>query len=223
VPGTGTPGIGVNIGSTGWGIYDVEISDCKIYGYDSAISVGNGIGRLTYIRILRNHIHDEGAGDSPIEFFGGQATNGVTGADNPFEGPDLSDEGSFIEDNEFEVSSPHQGAISYNTGPVDLGNPNVYGREKLTVRGNIVRFVSGDPSLQTNPIVGFGGTITGTCLVVGNEIHGLPDAPQRGDVQSYTNGTNPSIPAMPNLSVYGNNAYGTDGRLRSWFTNREGA
>ena len=219
-PGAGTPGIGVNIGSTGWGIYDVEISDCKIYGYDSAIAVGNGIGRLTSIRILRNLIHDEGAGNSPIEFQGGQTANGVA---NPFAGPDLSAEGSFIEDNVFEVSSPHQGAISYNTGPADLGNPNVYGREKLTVRGNIIRFVSGDTSLQTNPLIGFAGNITGDCLVTRNRVYGLPTAPSRGDVQSYTNNQNAAVQGMPNLSVYGNDAYLSTDRLRDFSVRIEGA
>lgn len=220
-PGDGNPGIGINIGSTGQGIYDVVVEDCIISGYDSAIAVVNGIGRLCGVYIRRNKIYDEGDGDSPIEFAGGQMNNLVTGGDNPYEGPDLA--GSEITDNEFFVSSPHDGVISYNTGPADGGNPNVYGREALTISRNTVRFVAGDTSLQTNPIFGFAGNITANCRLTDNIIHGLPAAPSRGDMQSYTNNANVAVPGFPTFRHGRNYAFAPSGERRAFVTNIEGA
>jgi hypothetical protein len=221
-PGAGSPQKGINIGSTGHGVYDVVIEDCIISGYDSAFGCGNGIGRLCGIFFRRNKIYDEGDGAAAVEFMGGLENNLVTGEQNRFEGPDLY--GSEITDNEFYISAPHSESIIYNTGPANIGNPNVHGREALLVARNKITYVSGDTSLQTSPIIGFAGNITGNITVQDNKVYGMPAAPSRGDLQTYTNNQNASIPGMPNLSYARNYAFDTNGkRLRSFVVNIEGA
>jgi hypothetical protein len=216
-PGPGLPSLGINIGSASWGVYNTVVEDCVIAGYDSGIVVGNGIGRLSRVIVRRNIIRDastEGAGS--ITFAGGQEVNNVV---HPDQGPDTY--GSEISDNEMDIFTTHNGVILYNTGPSPVYE--YAGREPLSILRNIIRFNLADPSQQGAPVIGFAGKIVADCLVEGNQIYGLPDAPVRGDVQSYTSGTNQAVQGFPNLRVVGNNAWVLNNRLRSFSTRIEGA
>lgn len=209
-PGTATPSLGVNIGSTGRGIYQVTVEDVTVRGYDSSISMGpNGIGRLCGCIVQRCDV------DKGINFSGGQMTNAVPG--QPGEGPDT--EGSFILNNIVRINGLSDASILYNTGP-SSPSYDVYGREPLTIRGNSFYY---DGTPQTTPSIGFAGKIVATCVVEGNFLYGLNAAPSRGDIASFTSGSNPAIPGMPNMTYRGNIAFNRSGMSRPFSAKIEGA
>lgn len=217
-PGPGLPSLGINIGSSVYGVWDTVVEDNVIIGYDTAIGAGNGIGRLSGVIIRRNTIYDDGGVDetqaAPIGFAGGETTNTVQ---HENQGPDIY--GSEITDNEIHVSIPHQGAISYNSSPNQDGT---WGREPLLIARNRI-YMEGVSSEQTHPIVNFAGEVSGDCIVDGNEFFGLDDPPDRGDIQSNSLTGNAAIPGMPNLTVRNNFAYKTNGTQRAIELNIEGA
>lgn len=210
-PGTNTPSLGCNIGSTGRGVYRLTIEDVTFRGYPQSIQVGNnGIGRLCGVTIQRCDV------DQAISFSGGLVDNLVPG--QPGEGPSI--EGSFILNNAIRISEANtQASILYNTGP-SAGVYDVYGREPLTIRGNSVYYAS---QVQTTPTISFAGKIVANCIVEGNRFYGLTVAPSRGDIASFASGSNPSIPGMPNLSQSNNIAYDLTGRSRLLSVKIEGA
>jgi hypothetical protein len=214
-PGSGLPSLGINIGSSVYGVWRTSVEDCTIDGYDTALSCGSGNGRIAGVYFRRNTIHDLGAGESPITFFGGTLNNTVP---HPDQGP--TTEGSEITDNTIYIHTPHQGTIGYNGGPVDVGGVNA--REPLTITGNEIYFDLADPSLQTAPVIYFAGKILGDCIVRNNRIFGLPEAPSRGDIASFTNNDNPAVQGFPNLSTYGNYTFKPDSRERSPYVRIEG-
>lgn len=206
-PGGGSPSLGVNIGSNNYGIYNTSISGVRVFGYANAFQIGqNGLGRLSRVSISGCET------DGGISFAGGKATNNVT-LDPPFtQGPDLY--GSQIVDNIIRVNAPNNGTIIYGSG-INLAD-SVYGREALTIARNTIYYDLENPALNTSPIIGFGGNVSGSCLVESNWIYGLDEAPQRGDVASFSVINNPTIPGMPNLAVRGNWAYNLAGRSRTF-------
>lgn len=207
-PGSGEPSIGVNVGSSVYGVWRTTVEDVTISGYDSAMQVGNGVGRIAGVYLRRLKIYDDGVeGISPITFSGGTLDNTVPHSD---QGP--TTEGSYIEDCELHITAPHQGGIGYNSGIVD--NSGLYGREPLVIQRNMVYMELDDPSEQTAPILFVAGEVGAAVDMFDNQIFGLPTAPIRGDIATFTNVANPVVPNMPTLTIRGNIAYGTNGRSR---------
>lgn len=197
-PSGAEPSIGVNIGSTTWGIYQVTVEDCLVRGYPASIGCGNGSGRLAAVTMHRNDV------DGAMGFSGGALDNVVP---HPDEGP--TTEGSFILDNVIRVNGMQGEPLIYNTGPADLDG--LYGREPVTIRGNKFLY---DGTAQSAPMIGFAGEISAACIVEFNNSYGLDDSPLRGDVASFVNGSNFPIPGMPSLVVLGNVAYNQAGVSR---------
>ena len=191
-PGVGAPSLGVNIGSTGYGVYQVTVQNVVLDQMGTGIEVGNGIGRLCAVTIQNNTVYTPATNGVGIEFAGGIATNSVH---TPNEGPDT--QGSFILNNTIHVLNPMNGAIGYNTGTVNNGG--VLGREPLTIAGNAILFQLPDPTLQGAPAIYFAGMILASVKCRQNTIDGLPNAPPRGDLASFTLISNPAVPGFPTL------------------------
>ena len=209
-PGAGLPSIGINIGSSVYGVWRTAVEDVVISGYDSAVITGSGNGRLAGVYLRRLTIYEDGVeGTSPITFGGGALNNTVPHAD---QGP--TTEGSIIEDCNIYITSPHNGGIGYNSGVVD--NDGLYGREPLVMRRNKVYMDLDDPSEQTAPIYFVAGEVGAVVGVYENEVHGLPEGPSRGDLATFTNGLNVAIPEMPTLGYSGNLAFNASGARRSF-------
>lgn len=206
-PGPGRPSIGVNVGSSGMGVYDTTVESVVVRGFEAAIGCGNGIGRLAKVVFRNNDV------DGPIGFAGGTLNNNVPHAD---EGPSVY--GSEIVENVIRLPS-NVGAIGYNSGVVDNGG--LFGREPLRVERNTI--VVEDGVAGTNPLIFFAGKIAAECKVYDNVVYGLDGPPSRGDLASYTLLSNPTIAGMPNLHYGGNLAYGRDGRSRGFLVEIEGA
>jgi hypothetical protein len=198
-------GYGFNIGSANWGVYNVTIKNSRTYGYRSAITVGNGNGRLCRVNILNNVI-DGGA----IEFVGGKMTNLVPG--NPFEGPDLY--GSAIEGNTIIQRGETYGTITYN---------GYYGqeqtRENLSIRRNTIVAIAQSPS---TPFVQAAGTIVANVWLEDNVICESDSAPSRGDFAAFTANGHSPVAGYPNLVVNRNVAKKKDGSTRPFVTKLEG-
>lgn len=203
------PSLGINIGSTGRGIYRLTVEDVVVRGYDTSVALGpNGIGRLCGCTLQRCDC------DGGISFSGGIADNLVPG--QPGEGPDT--EGSFILDNILRINGLSDDAFLYNTGPND--HYAIFGREPVTFARNTVYY---DGTPQTTPTFGFAGGIEAACVVKENFSYGLNAAPTRGDVASFTSGSNPAVPGMPNLTVKGNFVFNVAGAYRQQSIKIEGA
>lgn len=208
-PGVGTPSLGINIGSSGYGVYQTTVENVLVSGYIAALTTGNGIGRLAAVTIQNCDF------DGTVTFQGGVLNNSVHHA---HEGPDT--EQSYFLNNIIRIAGLSSGPFTYNEGPTPHVPPGVLGREPLIIRGN--RFYY-DSTPQTTPTIGFAGEISAVCLVDQNFIYGLAASPSRGDVASFTNGSNPPIAGMPNLTVRNTWAFDLNGRSRSFSIQREGA
>lgn len=202
--------IGVNIGSNNYGIYFTVLDNIRIYGYGNAIQIGpNALGRSSRV-IVQNCITD-----GAIFFAGGKTVNNVPLPPN--EGPDTY--GSQIIDNVIYVNNTNNGTCIY-TGGINLADA-VFGREPLTIARNRVYYSLSNPSANTSPVFGFGGNISGNCLVEDNLVYGLDAPPQRGDVQSFSVQSNPTIPGMPNLTVRNNRSFKINGSERNFLVKRD--
>jgi hypothetical protein len=203
------PLIGVNIGSTGFGINDVEVSGCTIIGYPTAVQFGNGIGRLAGINIHHN-VFDGGE----VSGMGGLKENKATDADYP-PGPDTSE--SHCDSNLFIIRG--NSAFGLNTGPSDGGNPNEFGREPWTFDDNTVWLVTMD---EHNPLVYVGGNYTAPFKVRRTRFIGANLSPSRGMIATFTNGVNVAVKGQPNLTMEGNTAFTADGKQRPVIVKVEG-
>jgi hypothetical protein len=211
-PGTNSPVIGVNIGSTPFGISDVEVTGCRIVGYESGIGFTNGIGRLANVNVHHNVIDGGSVGVG-----GGRYQNLASDPSIPV-GPDTGQ--SYVENNLFIVRTQHQGIVGSNTGPADGGNPNELGREPVRINGNIFLFL-----VQVNdaPTFHIAGNYAGAMEFKRNYFIGQNAAPSRGDIQTYTSGSNPALPGQPNLTMEGNQAFKGDGTVRPLVVRIEGS
>lgn len=212
-PTSATPSIGINIGSTGAGIHNLNVRRNFVAGYPSSFQCANGIGRLSKIAVEDNVFLD-----GAVSFAGGKPTNNTPHPDGG-DGPDTF--GSIIQRNTLIATKPNVVSIMYNTGPSPAYQ--VYGREPLRIERNTITYVLSNPALQTTPPLAFAGLIDVDCTAVENKIFGLDAASSRGDVASFTSGTNPAVPAFPKLRVAGNRAYTKAGAARAVSVKIEGA
>jgi hypothetical protein len=211
-PGPGTPSIAFNVGSTGMGIYDVQLHRCKTSGYVSALGVGNGIGRLANVEVW-DCIFDGGA----VGVSGGIPENknpgGVAwiGEEGPDGGHSKVCRCTFI------VRGSHGGIYGINTGPADLGTPNVYGREQWTFDDNTVVFV-GVPD-EHGPIGYIAGNQSAPVSMLRLKVFGRDTGPSRGDIAVFSNNANKV--GTPPLT-YSGTAFRKDGTQRPLVVNIEG-
>ncbi len=213
--GEGLPSLGINIGSSVFGVYETTIEDCTVLGYDAPFGCGSGNGRIASVTFRRNIAKDAGvAAAANLSFMGGILNNTVPHAD---QGPTTGH--SYIIDNEFYVTRPTNGCIGYSSGITDTNG--LFGREPLTIARNKIFFDLAEES--TAPVFFFAGEIIAPVELIDNEIHGLDAAPSRGDVQSFTLLGNPTVPGFPTLTYAGNVAYKRDGRTRNMVINIAGA
>jgi hypothetical protein len=212
-PGSGTPSIAVNLGSSNWGIYNVTVRNCRIRGYPDSIGTGNGNGRLCRVNIVNNVV------DGTIGFGGGLPNNLVPG--NPFEGPDLY--GSTIHGNTIFVKTAHGGVILYNTGP--SASYAVFGRENLSIRRNvIVNLHPASASQSGRPVINFAGNITAASVECFDNwlVNFDSDGQGAGDIASYSNNECPAVPGFPTLKHGRNRVFKWDGTERAAVVRIEG-
>lgn len=211
-PGPGTPSMAYNCGSSVNGVWKVRLLRSRSFGYVDAVLIGNGIGRLSDVRV-------EGCtfvGGS-LNFHGGQPTNFARHPFPGFEGPDTH--GSAVVGNTFIFHRPNHGALSYYGGPAAAHA--VFGREPLKVERNTIHYRLAAGDVQSAPPIGFAGSIVAKCTAAGNVISGLDEAPVRGDVATFSVNDNPAVPNMP-LTSKGNAAFRADGAERAVVERREG-
>jgi hypothetical protein len=197
-PGAGVPSFGGNIGSSGAGVYDVTVQNCRFMGYDNSLGCGNGIGRLSKVTFRNNYF------TGSVGFAGGMPKNNVPHAD---EGPDTK--GSLITGNTFLFRKSNYGGVTYYAGPEE--GHAVMGREPLTVSGNTLIYKLRPGDVQTAPPIGFAGEISAPCVAQNNIIEGIPRA-QRGDVAVFSVNNNRS--RTRKFTFTDNRAFDTDGSER---------
>jgi hypothetical protein len=175
--GSGSPSYGVNIGSTGAGVYDLTVEYVTVRGYSQgAMGCSNLLGRLAKVVFRYNDV------DTSIGFCGGLVDNLVP---HPDQGPTTY--GSEVHDNTITIASnTGNGGFDYNSLVNDGG---ICGREPLRLYNNRIYVSDGVP--RTVPVIQFAGTIGGACVVEDNEINGLDSAPTGGDIASLTYNGNP--------------------------------
>jgi hypothetical protein len=208
------PSIAFNVGSVGTGIWDVELSECTSVGYPTAVQSGNGIGRFANL-----NVHDCVFDGGSCHVMGGIATNSNPAliAELGQEGPDTGL--SHVDRNVFIVRAAHQGVLGFSSGP-EPGYA-VFGREQWTFNGNVIQYVNTLPG--DSPVLFIGGKQDGAVEMKGNRIFGMDTAPSRGDLQTFTNGTNVAIQGQPNLTQSGNLAFKLDGIVRPLDVRIEGS
>jgi hypothetical protein len=203
-------GSGFNIGSTGSGIWSVEIAYCVTRNCSGAASFGNGIGRLASV-----HIHHNVFFNGVTSAMGGELENKVV--TDPVS-PDTGH--SIIEHNVYVSDDPNLEVLSYNTGPDPVRGP-VWGREPVTFADNTIIY-TGTAAQMDSPLMSVGGNVTAQVRFLRNRLIGF-DAPRsRGDLATYSNNQNKAIPGQPNLTYEGNIVVRKDGTIRPLVVNIEG-
>jgi hypothetical protein len=217
-PGAGTPSIGINIGSTNAGIWDVVVVGCTTNGYRQAVQIGNGNGRLAGV-LLRDCVFADGG----VAFQGGMTKNLVA---TPHEGPDLF--GSAFMNCKVHFTNPklasNNAGFIYSVGPSYLPShaptaatpkpPHAWGRAQLRVEDCSVSYDPGVADGSTPPFSMTGG-ITGTVEFVRCLVAGL-DAPlTRGDFSAFDLGENLVQRPCRNLLIQQFNARDSKGVARA--------
>lgn len=173
---------GINIGSNGSGVSDVEVDHTTVSSAISGaggISCGNGIGRLSNVRVHHNKLIG-----TACSFMGGKPVNNVV---MPWEGPDLF--GSHFDNNEFYIL-PQSSAwiLGYTTGSSPSQEANeamaYAGREACSFNGNTFYYLPGAVTNGTPPIEVV-GIISAAVEIKDNVIRYSDSAVDRGDVQSF--------------------------------------
>lgn len=200
-------GYGFNAGSHGGGIWETEIGWCKTINCGTAVTVGNGIGRLANV-----NIHDCVFDGGIVNVMGGVQNNQHAPMEGIPVGPDTGQ--SHCDRCVFILRGQPGGTLGYNTGPGGAATA-VYGREPWTFDDN--QFFAVGQSQGTSPIVFFAGHISAPVTVKRARIFNLDAAPTRGDVQTFwTNGQPPA-----NFTLLDNLAIKSDGLMRPFAVNWE--
>ena len=203
------PSIAFNVGSTGLGVYDVELDHCRSFGYPDALIASNGIGRFASLSV-----HD-------CLFDGGMATvaggtaNNTNSVPRITPGPDTGQ--SHVDRNVFIIRAQQYGVLGYNGGP-SAGGPAI-SREPYTFNDNTF-FVVGSYT-PASPIIFAAGHVD-HLDVNRNTVWRLDAAPSRGDFQSFSFQDNAAAPGQPGILTSGNCAFKADGTRRDWSEQREG-
>jgi hypothetical protein len=204
-----TPVIGINVGSTGKGIWDIEISGCTVKGYETAIQSGNGIGRFASLNI--HHCTIDGGG---VYVMGGEFNNQVI--TNPVS-PDTGQ--SHIDNNVFIVRTQGHGAAAYQTPPW-AGAGDTFGREPFTFNDNAVFVAHAD----TGGAAYF--AVTGKSInrieIMRNVIFNSDAASVFKDIRLQSNNANTMVSPPLNIFIAGNLAFKKNGDARPVETYSEG-
>lgn len=210
-----TPQIGFNVGSTGMGIWDIEIVNCTAKGYSTNLQSGNGIGKFSGL-----NVHDNLFDGGLVSVAGGMTTNSNPGGTAAI-GQDPPDTGqSHVDRNTFIIRGPAiKTVVQYNPGPAAANE--VLGRENFTFNDNAVFVVSG--ATGTDPIMAQAGKIAGIVEMKGNKFFNFDTATSRGDFAAFSNNANVATPGAPNLTVSGNLIVKSAGDLRAVSVKIEGA
>jgi len=171
-PSGAAPSIAFNCGSAVVGVSNVRLLRCISNGYKEALTISNGIGRLSGATIESCTFIDGG-----VTFAGGKPKNSVP---TPDQGPDIS--GSFIRDCVVRWTKPSDktpSALLYNTGPNADGK--VLGREPLTVERLRVQFTAKPNGRVSDPVMGVAGYVSAPVVFRDCVVEGLDEPPLRGD------------------------------------------
>jgi hypothetical protein len=196
-----TPVIGINIGSTGKGIFDVQVTGTTVEDYPDAIGSGNGIGCLANVWVYNNTVVN-----GFIGIMGGIDHNLV------FTDPAAPDTGqSHVDGNVMILTNPHTGGFGYGAGP-GAGEGDIYGREPCTFNNNIVYYLSDEPRFGL--VFGVGGKTVGRIEFFGNVIYDMDEPPVLLDLRLQSNNDNLMVSPPPNVFYGENRAFRRDGSER---------